>query len=136
VKKFVAVFVAVVMLVAFTVNDVQASGVKKLLNISDEIRKESILLDKQNVDLRDFDFFVKIMFVYLKAWNDQIRDERSQEAKVRISKSYVAILSAQYVSMRQYVKEYVIKKSPQKAQTERKCARLVQLLNEGINTLR
>lgn len=141
-KKLFSAFMTVMLLVTFTVNvqAVQAFELKKFLKISDEVRKETLLLEKQHVNIRDFDFFVKMMYVYLKAWDEQVKAINSRESRKNnveeISKSYVAILSAQYISMRQYVKEYVIKKGSKDAQIANKCNRLLKLLNNGIKVLK
>ena len=133
-KKFFSILVAMVMLVSLTAN-AHAVDVKKFINVSEELRKEFLQLEK-TTNLRDFDFLLKMTFVYVGAWNEQIGKDVSEEAQINTSRNYVAILSAQYISMKQYIKEYVIKMNPHKAQTQNNCNRLLQLLDEGLNTLK
>lgn len=134
-KKLFAIFLAVAMLSFSNTSTVLALDIHKLIESSENVRKEYVK-NKDIVDFRDFDFLLGMTFVQMSAWNTEMGKSIPDQRKVTISNQYCAILSAQYISMQQYVNRYVIGKSKNKNETMKKCAKLLEYLEQGLAALR
>ncbi len=134
-KKLFAIFLAVAMLSFSNTSTVLALNIGKLIESSENVRKEYVK-NKESIDFRDFDFLLGMTFVQMSAWNTEMGKSIPDQKKVTISNQYYAILSAQYISMQQYVNRYVIGKSKNKNETMKKCAKLLEYLEQGLAALR
>lgn len=134
-KKLFAIFLAMAMFSFSNTSTVLALDIHKFIESSENVRKEYVK-NKNIVDFRDFDFLLGMTFIQMAAWNTEMGKSIPEQKKITISSQYCAILSAQYISMQQYVKRYVIGKSKNKNETMKKCAKLLEYLDQGLTALK
>ena len=135
-KKFFSVLLAVAIFLS-SFSSAYAVDMKRTLESIKNIQQEYLTLKKQNVNLRDFEFLLGMTIVQFSAWNKQVGSPNIKKEKItKISENFVAIISAQYISMQQYLQRYVIGKSPNRAQMKKKCSKLSQYIEDGIVALR
>lgn len=135
-KKFFSVLLAVAIFLS-SFSSAYAVDMKRTLESIKNIQQEYLTLKKQNVNLRDFEFLLGMTIVQFSAWNKQVGSPNIKKEKItKISENFVAIISAQYISMQQYLQRYVIGKSSNKEQMKKKCSKLSQYIEDGIVALR
>lgn len=135
-KKFFSVLLAVAIFLS-SFSSAYAVDMKRTLESIKNIQQEYLTLKKQNVNLRDFEFLLGMTIVQFSAWNKQVGSPNIKKEKItKISENFVAIISAQYISMQQYLQRYVIEKSSNKEQMKKKCSKLSQYIEDGIVALR
>lgn len=134
-KKLFAIFLAVAMFSFSSTSTVLALDIHKFIESSENVRKEYVK-NKDIVDFRDFDFLMKMTYIQMKTWSMETEKATTEQKKAYISDQYRAILSAQYISMLQYINRYVIGKSKNKNETMKKCAKLLEYLEQGLTALK
>lgn len=135
-KKFFSVLLAVAIFLS-SFSSAYAVDMKRTLESIKNIQQEYLTLKKQNVNLRDFEFLLGMTIVQFSAWNKQVGSPNIKKEKItKISENFVAIISAQYISMQQYLQRYVIGKNSNKEQMKKKCSKLSQYIEDGIVALR
>ena len=135
-KKFFSVLLAVAIFLS-SFSSAYAVDMKRTLESIKNIQQEYLTLKKQNVNLRDFEFLLGMTIVQFSAWNKQVGSPNIKKEKItKISENFVAIISAQYISMQQYLQRYVIEKSSNKEQMKKKCSKLSRYIEDGIAALR
>ena len=135
-KKFFSVLLAVAIFFG-SFSSAYAVDMKGILKSMENIQKEYQLLKKENVNLRDFEFLLGMTIVQFSEWDKQVSNPNIKKEKItKISESFIAMISFQYISMQQYLQRYVIEKSLDKKQMKKKCSKLSQYIQDGIVALR
>ena len=125
------------MAICFTtlLSTAEAVDLNKVVSTTKAIGTEFVKHEK-DPEFRDFDFFVKMSLVQLKSWNDALGKKLSREEKIKLSELNIAMLNVQYLNMKQYIQSYIIGKSKNKKATQKKCNKLIRLVDEGLTALR
>lgn len=113
----------------------EAVDLNKVVSTTKAIGKEFVQFEK-DPSFRDFDFFIKMSLIQLKNWNNALSNKNSKEQNIRISQINIAMLNIQYLNMQQYMRNYVIRKNPNKSEMNKKCAKIMALIDEGLIALK
>ena len=137
-KKLFSVFSAVAMVFFIFSSNVQAMNMEKFLTNTQNIQKEYLEL-KNQVDMRDFEFFLQMSDIFISIFNLEIANMASKEnvnelELVEVLKKRYLILGSHYISMKQYLKRCVIAKSQNTEQTKSKCSKLLHYVEEVLNS--
>ena len=134
-KKSFVIFMAMFFSLFALNPKAEAVDLNKIVYTTKAIGQEFIQFEKDS-SFRDFDFFIKMSLIQLKNWNDALSSKNSKEQNIKISHVNIAMLNIQYLNMQQYMKNYVIGKNPNKSDMNKKCAKIMALIEEGLIALK
>lgn len=135
-KRLFSIFSAVTMVFFIFSSNVQAMNMEKFLTNTQNIQKEYLEL-KNQVDMRDFEFFLQMSNIFISIFNTEVGNVKSKgnvSELVEVVKKHCLILGSHYISMKQYLKRCVIAKSQNTEQTKSKCSKILHYIEEAIHS--
>jgi len=138
-KKFLGVFFGMFLGIIFgvilcmSVMTTDTVTYNNIINTNKAITQEFNQYEK-NPSFRDLDFFIKLGDEYLEHGNTMLNGNYSNGYKRNLSFVLTSIMHLHYMQIRAYIQHYVIEKSDNKELMRMKCAKLLNLIEEGFIT--